>query len=79
MMATVSELSMYQATAMKLSEEKDRIELILQQAYDRIDNSLPPTDECEREWERMERHRIMIEEERIARKEREEEERMLPG
>mmetsp|Transcript_8958 Transcript_8958/g.1298 ORF Transcript_8958/g.1298 Transcript_8958/m.1298 type:complete len:83 (+) Transcript_8958:2518-2766(+) len=27
----------------------------------------------------MERHRIMIEEERILRKEREEEERMLPG
>lgn len=78
-MATVSELSMYQATAMKLQQEKERIESILHNAYERIDDDLPPTEECEKEWDRMEKHRAMAEEERRTRKEREEEERMLPG
>jgi chromosome segregation ATPase len=79
MMATVSELSMFQATAIKLQQEKDKIEHQLQEAYSRIDSTLPPTDECQYEWERMEKHRLIKEEEHKLRKELEEEERLLPG
>eukprot|EP00743_Colponemidia_sp_Colp-15_P002127 GILK01002309.1.p1 GENE.GILK01002309.1~~GILK01002309.1.p1 ORF type:complete len:926 (-),score=268.21 GILK01002309.1:247-3024(-) len=67
MMATVSELSMYQATAMKLQEEKEARERELEFARQRLDQGEPPTDDAEREWYRLERDRIRHEEMAIER------------
>lgn len=53
MMATVSELSMYQATAMKLQQEKHELELEVQDAEWRVDQGQAPNEEAELEWERI--------------------------
>lgn len=53
MMATVSELSMYQATAMKLKEEQERMEQELSAAVERMSRMEPPTPDAEDEWFRM--------------------------
>ena len=53
MMATVSELSMYQATAMKLQQEKHELELEVQDATWRVEHGQAPSSEAEAEWERM--------------------------
>jgi len=53
MMATVSELSMYQATAMKLQQEKHELELEVQDAQWRVDQGQPPNEDVELEWERL--------------------------
>lgn len=58
MMAVVSELSMYQATAMKLQQEKHDRETELEDARWRLDNGGAPTEEVEHEWYRMERERL---------------------
>jgi hypothetical protein len=55
MMATVSELSMYQATAMKLQQEKHELELEVQDAQWRVDQGQAPNEDTELEWERTER------------------------
>jgi len=57
LMACVSELSMYQATGMKLEREKEAKLAVLQEAAVRVENGEPPTDDAEREWLRMERKR----------------------
>ena len=57
MLATVSELSMFQSKAYKLQEEKDMKEEILNEAETRLNNGLPPTDDSEREWQRLEQTR----------------------
>lgn len=57
MMATVSELSMYQATAMKLEQERSDKERELEAAYTYVQEGLPPTADTEHEWLRMERDR----------------------
>lgn len=49
MMATVSELSMYQATAMKLGEEAGILAEATAAARSRLNENLPPTDECDAE------------------------------
>ena len=36
-MATIAELSMYQATAIKLQQEKDELENVVQEARTRLD------------------------------------------
>eukprot|EP00741_Cyanophora_paradoxa_P004850 tig00000836_g4705.t1 len=59
MMATVSELSMHQATAMKLQQEKHDREISVEEARWRLDNGQPPTEDAEREWYRMERDRML--------------------
>lgn len=59
MMAVVSELSMYQATCMKLEQERDHKEGSLKQATGRMAEGLPPTDDAEHEWFKMERNRFM--------------------
>ena len=79
MMATVSELSMYQATSLKLQAEKERLEDLYETAKGRSAENLPPLPECEEEWEKMERNRIMNEHERKARLIRDEEERAMVG
>ncbi|GMH48988.1 hypothetical protein TrVE_jg8776 [Triparma verrucosa] len=58
MMASVSELSMYQATAMKLQQEKHLREKEFQECKERFDRGEPPSEEAEREWYRLERSRI---------------------
>lgn len=56
MMALVSELSMYQATALKLEQEKTDKEKMLQDAEWKERNNQPPTEDAEYEWYRIERH-----------------------
>ena len=57
MMATVSELSMYQATSMKLEQEKTDKEQLINAAQERLEHGLPPTDDSEYEWIKMEREK----------------------
>jgi hypothetical protein len=57
MMATVSELSMYQATAMKLEQEKTDKEGELKSAQERFIAGQPPTDDAEHEWLKLQRDR----------------------
>uniref|UniRef100_A0A6U2FXG2 Cilia- and flagella-associated protein 58 central coiled coil domain-containing protein n=1 Tax=Hemiselmis andersenii TaxID=464988 RepID=A0A6U2FXG2_HEMAN len=57
LMACVSELSMYQATSIKLEQEKaDKIEM-LDVAKERLEAGEAPTEDAEREWDRMQRRR----------------------
>jgi chromosome segregation ATPase len=58
MMATVSELSMYQATSMKLEQERAEKEHTLSEAKRRFEQQgEAPTDEAEHEWLQLERDR----------------------
>merc|ERR1719461_430685 len=52
-MATVSELSMYQATAHKLRAERDSAIERAVTARDRMQEGLPPTDTADAEFEKM--------------------------
>lgn len=52
MMATVSELSMYQATAMKLTQENQHNEETLNGMDMNLSQGLPPSDEIELAWQR---------------------------
>ena len=58
MLATVAEVSMFQATSMELEHKKEKLELMFEEAKDRFQQGIPPTEECEKEWERMEKLRI---------------------
>jgi uncharacterized coiled-coil DUF342 family protein len=53
MMATVSELSMYQATAHKLQAERDAACEATMDARERVQNGEPPTDFAEAEFQKM--------------------------
>ncbi|KAJ3348828.1 hypothetical protein HDU83_001030 [Entophlyctis luteolus] len=55
MMAKVSELSMYQAMAMELYQEKCEKETLLEEARLRLQNGDAPLDEVEKEFARRER------------------------
>jgi chromosome segregation ATPase len=50
MMATISELSMFQANSIKLEAEKNELYNYLQNVRERVDEGLPPTDESEIEF-----------------------------
>lgn len=50
MMATISELSMYQATALKQSGDKEALEEEVRAARLRLADGEPPTEEAAREW-----------------------------
>eukprot|EP00163_Fabomonas_tropica_P028890 TRINITY_DN5999_c2_g2_i1.p1 TRINITY_DN5999_c2_g2~~TRINITY_DN5999_c2_g2_i1.p1 ORF type:complete len:936 (-),score=280.00 TRINITY_DN5999_c2_g2_i1:198-3005(-) len=69
MMATVAELSMHQATAMKLQQEKHSKEVELEEGRTRLERGEAPNDEAEREWYRRERERLRQEEARMIRAE----------
>ncbi|ETV66161.1 hypothetical protein H257_17313 [Aphanomyces astaci] len=58
MMATVSELSMFQATAMKLQQEKHDRQLELEESIWNFENGNAPNAKCEQEWYRRESHRL---------------------
>jgi chromosome segregation ATPase len=69
MLATVSELSMYQATALRLQQEKVSREEMLEEAKWKISHGEAPTEDAAKEWARMERKRVMREEAATARAE----------
>lgn len=71
MMATVSELSMYQATAMKLEQERGDAEDAVARAEECLRDGRPPTDDAEHEWYRRERDR-MAREQAVTNKRQEE-------
>ena len=58
MLATVSELSMFQSKALKLQQEKEEKESILDEASKRLESGLPPTETAEREFEKIEKNRL---------------------
>jgi len=58
MMATVSELSMYQASAIKLNTERQYLGEELQDARTRMEKGEAPTEDADIEWQRMERDRL---------------------
>merc|ERR1719163_1452014 len=53
MMATVSELSMYQATAMKLQAERDQVQERVMEAREGFEEGRPPTPDCDLEFDRQ--------------------------
>ena len=60
MMATVSEMSMYQATALKLEQEKSEREKELEDAEIRFHSGEVPSEDTRIEWIRMEEKRIEL-------------------
>ena len=69
MLATVSELSMYQATALRLQQEKSGREKTLEEARWKLDHGEPPTDDAVKTWNRNERKRLSNIETAIRREE----------
>lgn len=55
MLASVSELSMYQATALRLQQDKARCEKLLEEASFRVEHGEAPSEEALKEWNRIER------------------------
>jgi len=53
MMACVSELSLYQATAMKLEGDQGQMQELLAEARERLEKGEAPTEDAERDWQRM--------------------------
>merc|ERR1719206_244750 len=58
MMATVSELSMYQATSLKLEHQKESLHTQIEQGQTLLSQRLAPFDEAEREWAHHEQRRL---------------------
>ncbi|KAJ3296076.1 hypothetical protein HK104_002021, partial [Borealophlyctis nickersoniae] len=74
MMAKVSELSMHQALAMGLYQEKCEKEALLEEARARLESGQVPTEQIERDFIRAEKARLRREEElRVLREKRERE------
>ena len=55
MLASVSELSMYQATALRLQQDKARCEKLLDEAVWKVEHGEAPSEEALKEWNRIER------------------------
>lgn len=70
MLATVSELSMFQSKALKLQQEKEEKETLLEQAVQRMENGMPPTDTADTEWEKKVRDQARKEQDRLERMQR---------
>lgn len=66
MMARVSELSMHQAMALNLYQEKNEKEGLLTEAKDRLDRGLVPSEDIEKEFINIEKARILREKELMA-------------
>mmetsp|Transcript_19952 Transcript_19952/g.64959 ORF Transcript_19952/g.64959 Transcript_19952/m.64959 type:complete len:918 (-) Transcript_19952:40-2793(-) len=79
MMATVSELSMYQASAMKLQAEKTDLSSEVERAAELLAEGQPPTEDAEREWYRMQREKAALEELRQTKAQRAAEEDDKPA
>jgi len=57
MLATVSELSMFQSKALKMQQDKDEKESVIDEAMQRLNTGLPPTETAEAEWDKIEKKR----------------------
>ncbi len=79
MLATVAEVSMFQATAMKMEQEKQTKEKVLDEANERVGKGLPPTPEAEEEWERIERQNRMASELKVLPKPHIDHRKLWPG
>lgn len=78
MLATVSELSMFQSKALKLQQEKEEKEQLLEQAIQRMENGLPPTENAEAELDKRIRDKERREQDRMERIARKQLENSLP-
>lgn len=78
MLATVSELSMFQSKALKLQQEKEEKEQVLEKAVQRMENGLPPTDTVDAEWAKKVRDSQRKEQDRVERIQRKQLEMSLP-
>eukprot|EP01083_Nonionella_stella_P069661 185833_1 len=58
MMATVSELSMYQATSLKLETERQSLQRIIDNGTSMMQQNRPPFEEAEIEWQQIQRVRL---------------------
>ena len=78
MLATVSELSMFQSKALKLQQEKEEKERLLEQAVQRMENGMAPTDGADAEWEKTLRDKARKDQERLDRIQKKQLENSLP-
>lgn len=62
MLASVSELSMYQATALRLQQEKAQREEVLTKARQSVENGEPPSEDAVRDLYRVEKKRELLSE-----------------
>jgi hypothetical protein len=69
MLASVSELSMYQATALRLQQEKISREKALEEARWRMEHGDAPTADAVKEFNRDERKRVHVAEASMRREE----------
>ncbi|CAE7788207.1 CCDC146 [Symbiodinium microadriaticum] len=69
MLASVSELSMYQATALRLQQEKVAREKALEEAKWRFEHGDAPTEDAVKEYNRTERQRMALAETAMRREE----------
>lgn len=53
MMATISELSMFQATCLKLQNERDRLDQTYREGEERMEQNKPPFPETEIQYLKM--------------------------
>ena len=65
--ALVSELSMYQATGLKLGEEADALRAEVAAARERLEHGEPPSEGVEREWARKQRDELRARETAVLR------------
>jgi len=71
MLATVSELSMFQSKALKLQQEKEEKEAVLESAMLNLEQGLAPTADADQQFARMQRNEMRKQsdnEERMQRK-----------
>ena len=71
MLATVSELSMFQSKALKLQQEKEEKEAVLESAMLNMEQGLAPTADADQQFARMQRNDMRKQgdvEERMQRK-----------
>lgn len=78
MLATVSELSMFQSKALKLQQEKEEKEQLLEGAVQRMENGIAPTDSADAEWEKKVRDQNRKEQDKMERMQRKQLEQSLP-
>ena len=69
MLSSVSELTMYQATALRLQQEKAHREKMLEEATWRVDHGEAPHDDAVKDWDRKERKRLLAIESTMRREE----------
>lgn len=69
---------MLQSKSLKLQQEKEEKEKILQQALTNLEMSLPPTDDAEVLWDRQERNKARQQMEAEERQQRKLLEQQLP-